>query len=113
MPTRQHDGLRERLEKKRDELNSRLERITENVRRPLDPDSAERAKQLEDQEVVDSLGNEAHEELAKVNAALRRLASGEFGICVDCGGEISDQRLDAHPYAEQCMDCATEAERRP
>lgn len=112
MPTLQRSELRERLEQKRDELQARLGRITDNVRRPLDPDSAERAKQLEDQEVVDSLGNEAHEELAKVNAALGRLDSGGFGVCADCGGEISEERLQAYPYAEQCIDCAILADPR-
>jgi len=113
MPTLQRSELRERLERKRNELQARLERITENVRRPLDPDSAERAKQMEDQEVVDSLGNEAQEELVKVNAALERLESGEFGVCTECGAAINVQRLEAYPYAEQCMDCATLEERQP
>ena len=63
-------GLRQSLEDKRNELNSRLERITANVRRNLDSDSEERAKQLEDSEVVDALGNEARDELKKISLAL-------------------------------------------
>ena len=46
------EALRIELESKRDELTARLERITANVRRGLDSDSEERAKddvsQLED-----------------------------------------------------------------
>ena len=77
-------GLKERLEQRRDELNSRLERITANVRRSLDSDSEERAKQLEDSEVVDALGNEARDELKR----------------------IALQRIQAYPYATACIDCA-------
>ena len=51
--------LFEQLLQKKDELNARLARIHLNIRRPLDADSKERAKELEDQEVVDALGNEA------------------------------------------------------
>ena len=101
--------VREGLVTKKAELEARLERINANLRRPLDPDSAERAMQMEDQEVVDSLGNEAREELSKINGALDRLASGDYGVCDSCGDDIDERRLMAHPYAAQCISCATEA----
>lgn len=91
---------------KKTELTERLDRITANVRRKLDADSKEQAKQLEDQEVVDALGNEAREELLKVNAALARLDVGTFGECAHCGGRIASARLDAYPYAQECISCA-------
>ena len=99
-------GLRERLEAKRDELTSRLERITANVRRSLDSDSEERAKELEDSEVVDALGNEAREEINKITRALARMESGDYGLCTDCGSPIAAGRIEAYPYAEECIDCA-------
>lgn len=100
------DNMRQSLLAKKDELGERLERINANVRRQLDSDSKERAKELEDREVVDALGNEARDELKKVTAALARLESGTFGICPACGKEIDRNRLAAHPYAEKCIDCA-------
>jgi len=102
--------LRERLDNRKKELEAKLERIGANVRRPLDADSAERAKQLEDQEVVDSLGNEARDELAKVLETQERLDSGRFGVCVSCDAEIGEQRLVAYPYADHCIRCAKEIE---
>ena len=51
--------------------DSRLERITANLQRGFNADSKEMAKELEDSEVVDALGNEAREEIAKISAALR------------------------------------------
>jgi RNA polymerase-binding protein DksA len=98
--------LRNKLEAKKQELEARLERITANLRRGYDADSKERAKELEDSEVVDALGNEARSEVAKISAALRRMDAGEFGFCAQCGEEISPQRLDVYPYADECIDCA-------
>lgn len=107
-----NDALRVQLEDKKAELSARLERITANLRRGLEADSKERAKQMEDSEVVDALGNEAREEMAKIAAALQRIDSGEFGACIECGAAINPDRLAAHPYAEECIECAQFAERR-
>ena len=106
------EWLRERLETKKVELTARLERITANLRRGYEADSKERAKQLEDSEVVDALGNEAREEIAKISAALKRFESGDFGVCLECGADIGPQRLEAYPYADECIECAEFDERR-
>ena len=100
------EGLKESLEAKRNELSARLGRITDNVRRSLDADSEERARELADTEVVDALGNEAREEIRKITVALDRMASGDYGLCTKCGAAIAVGRLEAHPYAEECIDCA-------
>ena len=101
------DGLREELLRKKDELTVRLERITANLRRGYEADSKERAKQLEDSEVVDALGNEARIELGKISAALSRIESGDFGSCTECGSPIDQGRLKAYPNATECIECAT------
>ncbi len=101
-----YSELRRQLEDKKRELQGRLERITANVRRGYEADSKERAKQMEDDEVVDALGNEARAELTKVSAALLRMDAGEFGNCTECGAKIQAARLAAYPYADECIDCA-------
>ncbi len=106
------DELREALLRKKDELTVRLERITANLRRGYEADSKERAKQLEDSEVVDALGNEARIELGKISAALSRIDSGDFGSCTECGSSIDQGRLKAYPYALECIDCAKMDEER-
>ena len=45
------------------------------------------------------------ETLTKINDALHRLDEGSYGYCADCGGEISDKRLRALPFAVRCKDC--------
>jgi DnaK suppressor protein len=105
-------ALRAELEKKKEELTVRLDRITKNLRRGYHPDSKERAKELEDSEVVDALGNEARAELRNISAALQRMDAGDYGICIECGTDIERGRINAHPYAKQCIDCARLAEER-
>jgi RNA polymerase-binding transcription factor DksA len=36
----------------------------------------------------------------------------EYGTCVECGSEIKYGRLEAHPYADECIDCAEFDEHR-
>ncbi len=112
MAKNSRDGLRSELLQKKEELTGRLERITVNLRRGYEADSKERAIQLQDSEVVDALGNEARAELKKISAALARLKSGEFGICIDCGMPIDEGRIKAYPYALKCINCATMDEHR-
>jgi RNA polymerase-binding protein DksA len=112
MPAKKYLEQRERLERKKAELTARLERVTANLRRGHDPDSKERAKELEDSEVVDALGNEARLEISKITEALRRMDSDEYGVCDECGLDIDKGRLEAHPYARKCIDCARFDEHR-
>lgn len=105
-------AMRQQLEEKKRELEARIERIKANVRRGYDADSREMAKELEDSEVVDALGNEAREEVAKVSAALQRMDDGNFGNCTECGEAIDIKRLKAYPYAKECIDCARFDEHR-
>lgn len=112
MPADAYHDLKNQLEQKKKELTVRLERITANLRRGYHADSKERAKELEDSEVVDALGNEARAEIGKISAALQRMKRGEFGVCVECGAEIEHGRIDAYPYARECIDCARLEEER-
>ena len=73
-----YDALRAELIAKKQELLARLERIGANLRRGFDSDSKEMAKELEDSEVVDALGNEAREEIARISAT-RACMAGRCG----------------------------------
>jgi len=44
--------------------------------------------------------------LAETDKALHRLATGEFGQCEDCAGDIPQARLLAEPEARYCEHCA-------
>ena len=48
----------------------------------------------------------AREQVAAVDAALRRLAAGRYGVCDRCGRPIGAERLAARPAAPTCIGCA-------
>src|SRR5260370_42321226 len=48
----------------------------------------------------------AREQVAAVDAALRRLAAGRYGVCDRCGQPIGEDRLAARPAALTCIRCA-------
>jgi RNA polymerase-binding transcription factor len=45
------------------------------------------------------------ETLRKIDEALRKVDEGTYGICEDCGEEISEKRLKILPFAIYCIDC--------
>lgn len=51
-------------------------------------------------------GQRARERLLRIDAALKRMDSGEYGECRDCGEWIPFGRLNADPCALFCVDCA-------
>ena len=46
-----------------------------------------------------------YQTLKHVDAALNRLATGNFGVCAACGEDISPKRLAAIPWALCCIAC--------
>lgn len=43
--------------------------------------------------------------LNKVDDALESIEDGSYGICKQCGKEISKERLEFLPYAKNCIEC--------
>lgn len=50
-------------------------------------------------------------EIRDIEAARARIASGGFGVCIDCGGDIVFDRLRAYPTAKRCFACQRQHER--
>ena len=60
---------------------------------------------------VAALLEAAREQVATVDAALRRLDEGRYGVCDRCGQPIGAERLAARPAAATCVRCAGAAGR--
>lgn len=45
-------------------------------------------------------------ELDELDAALERATNGDYGVCRRCGRPIDPARLEIHPGAALCIDCA-------
>jgi len=59
-----------------------------------------------ERQYVAALIGEAREHLARIDAAMARLAEGSYGRCGRCGQPIGAARLAARPVATTCMSCA-------
>jgi RNA polymerase-binding protein DksA len=91
------------------ELEYRLERTAKHLYKrdePYSADFAEQVVELESNQVIEQLDDEGKAELAEVNAALAKIDNGNYGACEKCQKNISDQRLQAVPYAALCIHCA-------
>ncbi len=102
--------IQQQLITKRAELAHRLERLKDNLTSGRSADSQEQAQEMENAEVVDALGNEAQIELSKIAQALEQIKNDTYGICVTCDEEIPIARLNAYPFADRCIRCATAEE---
>lgn len=104
-----HEEVRENLLEMLEELNERLGKITDDVKHIKEPpakDFAEQATEMENNEVLDHLGNAARIEINQIKLALERIDRGQYGVCSVCGGPINDERLKALPYSDKCIRCA-------
>jgi RNA polymerase-binding transcription factor len=78
---------------------------------PLADNLAETASVTLDREIDYSLEEASTYVLAAIEEALGRLDAGTYGSCVTCGRPIGDDRLEAIPYASQCIECRQREER--
>ncbi len=104
--------LKKTLLERKAELNERQERVARHTRHreePLPPDFAEQAVELENAETLVALDLEMSQELRQIDHALRRIESDLYADCESCGEPIAEARLQALPYATQCIHCASKS----
>lgn len=75
-------------------------------------DADDAPQRVPERELAMALTDRERRELDAVGAALRRLETGQYGVCSDCGAEIPFDRLKAEPWALRCVACETKFERR-
>jgi RNA polymerase-binding transcription factor len=84
-----------------------MEDEAEEVNGGLDTDDiGETASITLGREIDYTLGENSQAVLGDIDAALRRIEDGSYGTCTNCGKEIAVGRLEAHPWASLCIDCA-------
>jgi DnaK suppressor protein len=101
-----HEALKAELEERLATLQGRLASIKQAVTQSHSGDSAEQAQERENDEVVDAIGNETAQSIRDIQSALARIEDGSYGICDQCGKDISEGRLRAVPEATRCVNCA-------
>ena len=97
-------------ERARKLLSRERERIEESLRglAPRESDEpttdqhlADQASDVYDAELDEGLSDDLHAELAAVERAEQRLAAGSYGLSIENGEPIPDERLEAEPTAER------------
>ena len=74
------------------------------------PDPTDRANLETDRNFLLRIRDRERKLILKIKEALARIEDGAFGICEECGEEISEERLKARPVTTLCIDCKTKAE---
>ena len=102
------ERLRQKLEFQLHETRQFLRHLDQEAR-SLDAeaaqDSADRCVISLSKEALFERSSQQRTLLRVIEAALRRIADGSFGVCVTCSDDIEDRRLDALPWAQFCLRC--------
>ena len=111
------NALRRMLMAKRQEIMDEIkgvlgQTLTEDNQRRLESamDVGDQALADLERELGISLMEMRNRKRQLIDEALMRLSEGTYGICADCGVEISEKRLDAVPFAKLCVACQSQEE---
>ncbi len=101
---------RARLEALKAELET-LSRSAAGDRKPVELDQQSvgrlsRQDSLQVQAMAKAAEARRASEIRRIEAALRRMADGDYGYCAECGELIGERRLEIDPAAPRCADCA-------
>jgi RNA polymerase-binding protein DksA len=88
-----------------------IEDETDEVVGSVDNHLADTATVTVDREIDYTLEENSEHVLREIDAALKRIEEGTFGICRTCGKPIEPERLELLPYATQCIECKRRAGR--
>ncbi len=102
----QHQEIAAKLRQRLRDLTGRAEAIEDDLRHALDADSSEQAVDLADDEALIGVDDVIRDEIRQIRAALARIANGTYGVCVQCGVPILQERLRARPTALRCVKCS-------
>lgn len=95
--------LNERLEELLTEANRTVSGMTDD--RESFPDPTDRATLESERNFTLRIRDRERKLIVKIKEALERLEQGVFGLCDQCGEDISEQRLRARPVTTLCIKC--------
>lgn len=113
VPAGRLSPIRRKLLEMRDDLAKTVhnQQVTEESQETGDP--ADQASQSIEKEIMFELTDVERNTLDQIEAALRKLDKGAYGLCESCRKSISKPRLDALPFARYCIGCQSSSEKAP
>lgn len=103
-----HELLTKMLGEALEKGEETLETMTDSVEVFADP--ADRATMESDRTFTLRLRDRERKLIKKIQDALQRIEDGNFGICEECGEDISVARLKARPVTKLCINCKSRQE---
>jgi DnaK suppressor protein len=103
----EYEPMREMLLRQREELNRRIEQRRQEMVMDQEPED-EVGLALRNSSTglaVATIEREVRT-LAEIDLSLRRIESGDYGVCGVCGEKIPLARLKAIPWTRCCVECA-------
>ncbi len=105
------EAMRRELTRRRDALAS-LSALSAESRGAVELDQSRvgrlsRMDAMQQQEMAKASESQRAQQIVRINAALARIDSDDFGYCLDCGEEIAEKRLSVDPATPLCIDCAS------
>lgn len=120
MPLTEHQTqqLRGLIDKRRNALLAELREDAERAREQPYAEHAGPAPDTGDESVATLIADLEQADVTRdldefrgLESARERMARGEYGTCIECGGDIGFERLKATPSAVRCIDCQTRHEK--
>ena len=104
---------RERVQEAIDYLHEENKGSLEDETQEIQSDNhlADDATSTYDRELDATLEDNEERMLDAIDAALKRIEDGTYGVCANCGEPIPAERLEAVPWATTCIDCKRKEER--
>jgi DnaK suppressor protein len=110
----EEERARELLRLERERLKKALAAeagLEEDELATRDQHLGDQGTELYDDELAEGLREEFAEKLAAVERAEQRLAAGTYGLSIESGEPIPDERLEVHPTAERTAEEQARLER--
>ncbi len=100
------------LHEKLDELLTEANRTVSGMTSDKEnlPDPTDRASLESNRNFTLRIRDRERKLIGKIKEALERIDLGAFGICEECGENISEARLQARPVTTLCIDCKQKQE---
>lgn len=105
-----YQSIKESLFLRRDQILERLGRVEKHLRhtdKPLEADFAEQAIERANDQVLEALDENMRQEVLQIDHAINLMEQGKYGVCEFCQKMISEKRLEALPYTNLCINCAS------
>ncbi len=99
-------ALRKKFERDLHSLLGTQGRITNHLRnqdRELPKDWSDLAQFVENDEVLEALGERTRERVNGLTRAIQRIEDGTYSTCSVCGTDIEPERLELLPTTEVCV----------